>query len=141
MAERIRNLFREQDITIFSVLTAISMTISTIVLAITGVLGEGGGAGSSPSKDERVLKKNWLGRLADPLKRLVRKAAKVLPAIVGSVVGAILSFLEKTVGFSAEHTWALIVFVAGRICVWLMQRYRGSKAELGWSWYLTRILL
>ena len=87
------------------------MTISTIVLAITGVLGGGGGAGSSPSKDERVLKKNWLGRLADPLKRLVRKAAKVLPAIVGSVVGAILSFLEKTVGFSAEHTWALIVFL------------------------------
>ena len=118
------------------------MTISTIVLAITGVLGGGGGAGGSPSKDERVLKKNWLGRLGDPLKGLARKAAKVLAAIVGSVVGAILSFLEKTVGFSAEHTWALIVFfVAGRIWVWLMQRYRESKAELGWSWYLTRILL
>ena len=86
------------------------MTISTIVLAITGVLGGGGGAGGSPSKDERVLKKNWLGRLGDPLKRLARKAAKVLAAIVGSVVGAILSFLEKTVGFSAEHTWALLFF-------------------------------
>ena len=28
---------------------------------------------------------------------------------------AILSFLGKTVGFVAEHTWALIVFVVGLI--------------------------
>ena len=43
LAERIRTLFREQGITIFSILTALSMTISTIVLAITGVFGGGGG--------------------------------------------------------------------------------------------------
>ena len=55
-------------------------------------------------------------------KRLVGKAVEVLPAIVGNVVGAILSFLGKAVGFVAEHTWALIVFVAGLIGVWLMQR-------------------
>ena len=39
LAERICNLFDEQDIIIFSILTALSMTISTIVLAITGVFG------------------------------------------------------------------------------------------------------
>ena len=39
LAERIRTLFREQGITIFSILTALSLTISTIVPAITGVLG------------------------------------------------------------------------------------------------------
>ena len=43
------------------------------------------------------------------------KVAEALPAIVGSVVGAILSFLRKAVRFAAEHTWALIVFVAGLI--------------------------
>ena len=42
LAERIRTLFREQGITIFSILTAFSMTISTIALAITGVFGAGG---------------------------------------------------------------------------------------------------
>ena len=42
LAERIRTLFHEQGITIFSILTAFSMTISTIVLAITGVFGAGG---------------------------------------------------------------------------------------------------
>ena len=47
-----------------------------------------------------------------------------MPAIVGSVVGVILSFLGKAVGFVAEHTWALIVFVVGRIVIWLMQRVK-----------------
>ena len=42
-AERILTLFREQSITIFSILTAFSMTISTIVLAITSVFGRVGG--------------------------------------------------------------------------------------------------
>ena len=54
LAERIRTLFREQGITIFSILTALSMTISTIVLAITGALGGGRGTGGPPSKDEGV---------------------------------------------------------------------------------------
>ena len=40
LAERIHTLCCEQGVTISSVLTALSMTISTIVLAITGVLGE-----------------------------------------------------------------------------------------------------
>ena len=57
LAERICTLFRDQGITVFSILTALSMTISTIVLAITGVFEGGGGAGGSPSKDNRVLKK------------------------------------------------------------------------------------
>ena len=89
------------------------MIISTIVLAITGVFGGGGGGtGGSTPKDEGVLKK-WLDRLANALKRLAGKAVESLPAIVGSVVGSILSFLVKASGFVAEHTWVLIAFVAG----------------------------
>ena len=60
LAERIRTLFKEQGITMFSILTVLSMTISTIVFAITGIFGVGGGAGSTP-KDEGVLK-GWLDR-------------------------------------------------------------------------------
>ena len=47
--------------------------------------------------------------------RQASNAVEALLAIVGSVVGAILSFLEKVVGFVAEHTWALIVFAIGLI--------------------------
>ena len=102
-AERIRTLFREQRTTIFSILTALSMNISTIFLAITSVFGgDSGGAGVSPPKDAGTLKK-WLDRLADALKRLAGKAVEALLAIVGSVVGVILSSLGKAVGFVAEN--------------------------------------
>ena len=60
LAERIRALFREQGITIFSVLTALSMAISIILLAFTIVRvfgGKGGGTRGSPSRDEGVLNK------------------------------------------------------------------------------------
>ena len=123
--EKVLDQNREQGITKFSILTALSMTISAIVLAITSVFGGDGGTGGSPSKDEGFLKK-WLDRLADALKRLMGKAVEALPVIVRSVVGAILSFFGKAVGFVAEHTWALIVFVAGLVRWWLMQKVKKS---------------
>ena len=57
LAERICTLFREQSITIFSILTALSMTISMIFLAITGVFGGGRGTGGSPPTGKWALKK------------------------------------------------------------------------------------
>ena len=95
LTERIRTLFREQGITIFSILTALSMTISTFALTITGACG--GGGGGSPPKDEGVLNK-WLNRLADAFKRLAGRTVEAFPALVGSVVGAIL-------GFSWQGCW------------------------------------
>ena len=99
------------------------MTISIIVLAITGVFGGGEGVGGPPSKNEGVLNK-WFNRLAGALKRLAGKVVEALTAIVGSAIGAISSFLGMAVGFVAEHTWALIVFVTGLIGVWLMQKVK-----------------
>ena len=48
LAERIRTVFREQGITIASILTAIGMAISTLVLAVTG-----GGSAPVPSPAPR----------------------------------------------------------------------------------------
>ena len=107
LAERMRALFREQGITIFSILIALSLTISTTVLAITGVFGGGKGTGASPRKD-----KEWLDRLADEVKRLSGKAVETSKAILVSVAGAVLSFLKKTIGFVGEHTLTLIVSFA-----------------------------
>ena len=78
LEEKICILFREQVITIFSNLPVLSMTISTVVLAITGVFGGGGGVESSPSKDIEFDKmvKIWLDSLADALKGLTAKAVK-----------------------------------------------------------------
>ena len=52
------------------------------------------------------------------------KAVEALPAITGNVVSAILSFLGKVIGFVAEHTWTLIIFVAGLIAWWLMEKVK-----------------
>ena len=112
LAERIRTLFREQGITMLSIVTAFSMTISTIFLPIAGLFGVGRGTEGSPPKHEVILKK-WLDRLADALKRLAEKAVEAFPAIVGSAVSAIISFLGKAVGFVAENTLALIVLLQG----------------------------
>ena len=118
--EHICTLSCEQGFAIVSILTAFSMTISTIVLAITGVLEGGGGdlavSALSPPKDKGALEK-WLNKLVDTIKRLAGKAVEALPAIVGSVVGAILRFLGKTIGFASEQPRALIVCVAELIGV------------------------
>ena len=42
LTKRIRTLFKEQNITIAAIMTVLSMTISTIVLAIREVFGRGG---------------------------------------------------------------------------------------------------
>ena len=77
------------------------MTISTIVLANTGVFRGGGCHAAILPKDEGALKK-WLRRLIDALKRLAGKAVEAFHVILESVVGAILSFLGKAVGFVSE---------------------------------------
>ena len=52
LAEKIRTLFREQGITIASILTAIGMAIGVLVEALLP-----GGGGEPPPKDEKGLKK------------------------------------------------------------------------------------
>ena len=86
--------------------------------------GERRGGARGPSlKDKGTLKK-WLHWLADATKRLAGKAAEALTAIIGSVAYAILNFLGKAVGFAAEHTWVLIIFVVGPTAWWLMQKVK-----------------
>ena len=112
LPERILTLISEQIVTIISTLTALLTVIATIVLSVMGDFGGDRGTGVSLPKDKGALKK-WLERLADALKRLAGKAVEALPAIVGSVVCATLSFLEKVVRFAAKHTWAIIFLLQG----------------------------
>ena len=84
-------MFREQGITIASILTAIGMAIGVLVEAL---LPGGGGAmtsggGEPPPKDEKGLKewiRNKLKALASLLGRLGIKAAEALPGIIGGII-------------------------------------------------------
>ena len=117
LAERVRTLFREQGVTLVSILTAVGMAISTLVLALTG----GGGTVTPPSpppapSDKGGLRewaKNTLQALGRVLAKLAGKAAAAPPGIIGSIVSWLLGTLGKAAGWLAEHVWALAVAVGG----------------------------
>ena len=118
LAERIRTLFREQGITIASILTAIGMTISTLVLALTG--SRGAATPPTPPSDKGGAKewvKKHLQSLGRVLGKLAGKAAAALPGIIGSMVSWILSLLSKTAGWLAENLWAVVVAVGSLLLV------------------------
>ena len=129
LAERVRTLFREQGVTIVSILTAIGLAISTLVLALTG----GSAAVApviptpTPPADKAGLKewaKKHLQALGRMLAQLAGKAAAALPGIIGSIVSWLLNLLSKTAGWLAENLWALVVAIGGLLLVfareWLL---------------------
>ena len=114
LGEKIRTLFRDQGITIASILTAIGMAIGILVEAL---LPSGGGAavtsgGEPPPKNEKGLKE-WvrlkLKALASLLGKLGMKAAEALPGIIGGIVSWILNRAKDVVGWVSQNLWALIV--------------------------------
>ena len=62
LAERVRTLFREQGVTLVSILTAVSMAISTLVLALTVFE-------SGPKRRSKLLAVSWPNWLARRLRR------------------------------------------------------------------------
>ena len=102
LGEKIRTLFREQGITIVSILMAIRMAIGVLVEAL---LPGGGGAvtsggGGEPPKDEAGLKewiRNKLKALASLLGRLGIEAAEALPGIIGGIISWILNRAKDVV--------------------------------------------
>ncbi|MEW8329975.1 MAG: hypothetical protein AB2692_03495, partial [Candidatus Thiodiazotropha sp.] len=119
LAERIRTLFREQGITIVSILTAIGMAISTLVLALTG--GGGSAPAPAPKPSDKGGVKEWVKKhlqaLGRALANLAGKAAAALPGIIGSIVSWLLSTVGKTAAWLAENLWALVIAVGTLLLV------------------------
>ena len=107
LGEKIKTLFREQGITIASILTAIGMAIRVLVEALL----PGGGAavasgGEPPPKDEKGLKewvRSKLKALASLLGRLGMKAAEALPGIIGGIISWILNKAKDMVGYHKTY--------------------------------------
>ena len=122
LAEKIRTLFREQGITIASILTAIGMAIGVLIEALLPGGGGGGAAaasgGGEPPEDEAGLKewiRNKLKALALLLGKLRIKAAEALPGIVGGITSWILNRAKDVVGWVSQNLWALAVGIGGLI--------------------------
>ena len=126
LAEKIRTLFREQGITIASILMAIEMAIGVIVEALL----PGGDAattsgGEPPPKDEKGLKewiRSKLKALALLLGRLGIKAAGALPGITGGIISWILNRANDVVGWVSQNLWALVVGTGRLIYTYMVTR-------------------
>ena len=129
LGEKIRTLFREQGITIASILTAIGMAIGVLVEALLpgggGAAMASGGGGEPPPKDEKGLKKwirNKLKALASLLGKLGMKAAEALPGIIGGIISWILNRAKDVVGWVLQNLWALVVGIGGLIYTYMVTR-------------------
>ena len=103
LAEKIRTLFREQGITIASILTAIGMAIGVLVEALLpGGAAAASAGGEPPPKYEKGLQgwiRNKLKVLASLLGQLGIKAAEALPGIIGGITSWILNRAKDMVGY------------------------------------------
>ena len=128
LGEKIRTLFREQGITIASILTAIRMAIRVLVEALLpGGVGAAvaSGGGEPPPKDEKGLKewiRNKRKALASLLGRLGIKVAEALFGIIGEIISWILNRGAVVVGWVSQNLWALVVGIGGLIYTYMVTR-------------------
>ena len=125
LGEKIRILFKEQGITIASILMAIRMAIRVLVEA---VLPGGGGAAASggPLPEDEKGPKEWvrskLKASASLLGRLDMKAAEALPGIIGGIISWVLDRAKDVVGWVLQNLWSLVVSIGGLIYTYMVMR-------------------
>ena len=131
LGERIRTLFKEQGITIVSILTAVGMTIGVLVEALLGgptvsttTSGSSTADGGDKKGGAREWIKNKLKALSSLLGKLAAKAGAALPGIIGSIISWILNRAKEVVGWLCNNLWALITGVGVLIYTYFMTKTR-----------------
>ena len=129
LGERIRTLFKEQDITIVSILTALGMTLGVLIEALLGgpstsTPTSGGTSGVDKKGRAREWIKNKLKALSQLLGKLADKALASLPGIIDSILSWILNRAKKVVGWLSQNLWALITGVGVLIYTYFMTKKR-----------------
>ena len=130
LGERIRTLFKEQGITIVSILTALGMTLGVLIEALLG----GPSTTSTPTSQSTTTSdkkggarewiKNKLKALSSLLGKLAAKAGASLPGIIGSIVAWLLNRAKEVVGWLSQNLWALITGVGVLIYTYFMTKTR-----------------
>ena len=113
LGERIRTLFKEQGITIVSILTAVGMAIGVLIEALLGTPSasaptSGGTSGGDKKGGAREWIKNKLKALSQLSGKLADKVLASLPGIIGSIISWILNRAKEVVGWLSQNLWALI---------------------------------
>ena len=131
LGERIRTLFKEQGITIVSILTSVGMAIGVLIEALLGgpsastpTSGSTPADGGDKKGGAREWIKNKLKALSQLLGKLADKALASLPGIIGSIISWILNRAKEVVGWLSNNLWALITGVGVLIYTYLMTKTR-----------------
>ena len=129
LGERIRTLFKEQGITIISILTALGMTLGVLIEALLGgpstsTPTSGGTSGGDNKGGAREWIKNKLKALSQLLGKLADKALASLPGIIGSIISWILNRAKEVVGWLSQNLWAHITGVEVLIYTYFMTNAR-----------------
>ena len=129
LGERIRTLFKEQGITIVSILTAVGMAIGVLIEALLGgpsasAPKSGDTSGGDKKGGAREWIKNKLKALSQLLGKLADKALASLPGIIGSIISWILNRAKEVVGWLSQNLWALITGVGVLIYTYFMTKTR-----------------
>ena len=129
LGERIRTLFKEQGITIVSILTAVGMAIGVLIEALLG-----GPSASTPTSQSATTSdkkggarewiKNKLKALSQLLGKLADKALASLPGIIGSIISWILNRAKEVIGWLSQNVWALITGVGVLVYTYFMTKTR-----------------
>ena len=129
LGDRIRTLFKEQGITIVSILTAVGMTIGFLVEALLGgptvsttTSGSSPADGGDKKGGAREWIKNKLKALSSLLGKLAAKAGAALPGIIGSIVAWLLNRAKEVVGWLSQNLLALITGVGVLIYTYFMTK-------------------
>ena len=129
LGERIRILFKEQGITIVSILTAIGMAIGVLIEALLGPPSASapksvGTRGGDKKGGAREWIKNKLKALSQLLGKLADKALASLPGVIASILSWILNRAKEVVGWLSQNLWALITGVGVLIYTYFMTNRR-----------------
>ena len=133
LGERIRTLFKEQGITIVSILTAVGMAIGVLVEALLGgpslstTTSTSGGTSNGNTRKgggAREWIKNKLKALSQLLGKLADKALASLPGIIGSIISWILNRAKEVIGWLSQNLWALITGVGVLVYTYFMTKTR-----------------
>ena len=132
LSERIRTFFKQQGVTIVSILTAVGMAIGVLIEALLGgpsvstttATSDSTNGGARKGGGMREWIKNKLKALSQILGKLADKALASLPGIVGSILLWILNRVKEVVGWLSQNLWALIAGVGVLIYTYFMTSTR-----------------
>ena len=129
LGERIRTLFKEQGITIVSILTVVGMAIGFLIEALLGgpsasTPKSGGTSGDDKKGGAREWIKHKLKVLSQFLGKLADKALASLLGIIGSIISWILNRAKEVVGWLSQNLWTLITGVGVLIYTYFMTKTR-----------------